>query len=113
MFNTKLLINICIVLVILILLLTLYGCTCFNTSTEGFKGDKRLKEEESKVIKMLQEGFSDQKILGYLQKNREKFDDASFEKMLNYLENISAKVGVKMPKKTVVAETPKTDTQPE
>lgn len=100
MLTTKLLINICIILAVLILLLTVYGCTWFG-NTEGFKDDKRLKEEESKVIKMLQEGFSDQKILGYLNKNREKFDDMSFEKMLNHLESISAKLNVKKtPKKT-------------
>lgn len=97
MFNTVLLTKINIVLVILILLITVFGCSWFGV--EGFKDSDKLKKEENEVIKMLQEGFSDQKILSYLQKNREKFDDMSFENMLNHLEANAKKLGVKVPSK--------------
>lgn len=99
MYNTAFLLKINIALAILILLITIFGCTWFGV--EGFKDASKLKKEEGEVIKMLEEGFSDKKILSYLQNNREKFDDMSFENMLNHLEANARKLGVKTPPKDV------------
>lgn len=92
--NEEILLLVCIILAVLTIVISFYGCSFYVF--EKFEDDdtgSELNYCESELLQMLKDDKTDKEITAYIKKNIKQFDKSSFDRLSNIVRKIYSAEG--------------------